>query len=85
MQVVNIEVRSVDTRVTSCAGAICLETHAAVGNIIRDGIHMALQAQEALLAADQQLAIDAAVRRVASDAAFNLRCRMFENKWSAFL
>ena len=84
MQVGSIEVRSVDRCVASCAGAICLETHSAVGHIICDWIYVALQAQKALLTAYQQHAIDAAVRRVASDAAFDLRCRMFENKRSAF-
>ena len=53
------------------------------GHVIGDGIHVALQAQEALLAADQQHAVDAAVRRVAGDAAFDFRSRMLEDKRSA--
>src|ERR1700722_14416373 len=84
MQVGSIEVRSMDSRVASCASAVCLETHTAVGHIICDRVYVALQVEEALFGAYQQRAIDAAVRCVASDAALNLGCWMLENKWSAF-
>src|SRR5450755_3667216 len=84
MQVVDIEVGSVNGRVTARARAPRLEAQAAVGQVIRDRIHVALKAQKPLLAADQQHAVDASVRGVAGHAAFDLRGRVFEDKRSTF-
>ena len=46
---------------------------------------MALQTQQALLAADQEHAIDASVRRVARRAAFHFYGRVLEDKGSTLL
>ena len=72
VQEIGLEVRSVDARVAARAGAPRLEAKAAVGHVIGDRIHVALQAQQALLAADQQHAVDAAVRSVASHTTLDL-------------
>ena len=67
----DIEVRSVDAGMAASAGAARLEAQAAVRHVVGNGIYVALQAQETLLAADQQHTVDAAVRRMAGDAAFD--------------
>ena len=55
-----------------------------MGHVIRDRIHVALQAQKPLLAAHQKHAVDASVRGVARNATFDFRGGMLENKRSAF-
>src|SRR5579863_3194074 len=84
MQERDIEVRSVDAGVAARASASGLEAQTTVGHVISDGIHMALQAEEAFFAAHQQHAVDASVWRVAGDATLDLRGGMFKDKWSAF-
>ena len=66
----DIEVRSVNAGVAAGAGAARLEAQAAVRHVVGDGIHMAFRGTETLLAAGEQHAVDAAMRRVAGDAAF---------------
>src|SRR5579863_1639088 len=82
MQERDIEVRSVDAGVAARASASRLEAQTTVGHVIGDGVHMALQAQEAFFAAHEQHAVDASVRCVAGDAAFDLRGGMFKHKRS---
>jgi hypothetical protein len=82
---VGIEVRAVDGSVTAGAITTRLKAQTGVRNIRREWIHVALQAQQTLLAADQQLAIHASVRSVARSAAFYFHGRVLEDKGSAFL
>jgi len=55
-----------------------------VRHVRREWIHVALQAKQALLAPNQELAIHASVRGVARSAAFYFHGRVFEDKGSAF-
>jgi hypothetical protein len=70
---------------TASAIATRLETQTPVGNVGCKWIHVALQTQQALLAADQEHAIDASVRRVTGRAAFYLHGRVLEDKGSTLL
>jgi len=85
VQEVSIEVGAVDACVTTSAIAARLKTQTPVRNVGSEWIHVALQTKEALLAADQQHAIDASVRRVARGAAFHLYRRVLEDKRAPFL
>ena len=82
MQEVDVEIGAVDARMTASAIAARLETQAPVRNVGREWIHVALQTEQALLAANQEHAIDASVRCVARRAAFHLYGRVLEDKGS---
>ena len=85
MQEVDVEIGAVDARVTASAIAARLETQTPVRNVRSEWIHVALQTQQALLAANQEHAIDASVRCVARRAAFHLHGRVFEDKRTPLL
>src|SRR5436190_13460196 len=85
MQEVDVEIGAVDARVAAGAIAARLETQTPVRNVGREWIYVALQTKQALLAANQQHAIDASVRRVARRAAFDLHRRVLEHKGSPLL
>jgi len=85
MQEVDVEIGAVDAGVTASAIAARLKTQTSVRNVGGKWIHVALQTQQALLAADQKHTIDASVRRVARRTAFYLHGRMLEDKWPALL
>src|SRR5689334_16378822 len=85
VQEINIEIRAVDARMAARAIAPGLETQPAVRHIGRERIHVALQAQEPLLAPDQQVPVHTAVRRVAGRTAFYLDGGVLEHEWPPLL
>src|SRR5579863_2827939 len=84
MQEVRIEVGTVNDRVAPRAIAAGLEAEPSVRDVDANRINMARQAEEPLLAPDQQHAIHASMRRVARGAALDLHRRMLKNKWAPF-
>ena len=85
MQEVDVEIGAVDARMTASAIAARLETQTPVRNVGREWIHVALETEQALFAADQEHAIDASVRRVARRTAFHFHGGVFEDKRTPLL
>jgi NifU-like protein involved in Fe-S cluster formation len=82
---IDIEIRPVDARMAARAIAPGLETQPAVRHVGGERIHVALQAQEPFLAANQQVPVHAAVRRMAGRTALHFYGRVLEHEWPALL
>jgi len=63
----------------------CCEAEPSMRHVRGLRIDVALQAEETSLAAQQQLPIHSAVRRMACCATFDLYRRVLKNEWAAFL
>jgi hypothetical protein len=79
------EIRPVNRRVAPYTFAHRGKAQAAMRNIRREGIHVALEAEEAAFAPHKQHPCHCSVRTMAGDAAFDLHGRMLENVRPALL
>ena len=79
------EIRPMDRHVAPYTFAHRGKAQAAMRNIRRQGIDVALQAEEAAFAPDEQHSCNRSVRTVAGDAAFDFNGRMLENERPALL